>query len=172
MKNNIKKLNNQAFIDSQNLYLAIQELGWKLDYKRFRIYLKEKYSVEKAFMFLGYLAENQELYRFLQEAGFILIFRPILEKEGKTIKGNCDVDLALHTLVNLKDYYKAIIVTGDGDFCMLVKYLQESNKLAKVLAPSRKNCSVLLRKATGSNIAFIEDLENKLSLKKKSTPEG
>jgi hypothetical protein len=39
MKNNE---NNYAFIDSQNLNLGIRILGWKLDYARFRIYLKEK----------------------------------------------------------------------------------------------------------------------------------
>ena len=33
---------NYAYIDSQNLNLGIQSLGWKLDYKRFRIYLREK----------------------------------------------------------------------------------------------------------------------------------
>jgi len=161
--------NNHAFIDSQNLYLAIKDLGWKLDYKKFRIYLKEKYSIEKAYMFLGYLAENQELYKFLQEVGFILIFRPILEKDGKPIKGNCDVDLALHLLINLNNYYKAVIITGDGDFCMLVKYLRENDKLVKVLAPSHNNCSVLLRKAAASDISFMDDLKNKL-VHKKSTP--
>jgi len=165
-----KKENNYAFIDSQNLYLAIKELGWKLDYKRFRVYLKEKYAVSKAYMFLGYLAENQEMYKFLQEVGFILIFRPILEKDGKPIKGNCDVDLALHLLTNIDNYDKVVLITGDGDFCMLVKHLKENDKLAKVLAPSHKSCSVLLRKATGNKIAFIEDLKIKLAYKKKSTP--
>jgi len=53
-----KKLNNYAFIDGQNLYLAIQELGWKLDYKKFRIYLREKYAVDKAYMFMGFLPAN------------------------------------------------------------------------------------------------------------------
>mgnify|MGYP001615633595 CR=1 FL=1 len=96
-----QKQNNSAFIDSQNLYLAIKDLDWKLDYKKFRTYLKDKYHIDKAYMFLGYLAENQELYRFLQEAEFILIFRPILEKVNKPIKGNCDVDLALHLLINI-----------------------------------------------------------------------
>ena len=43
--------NNYAFIDSQNLNLGIQLLGWKLDYKKFRIYLKEKYNVTKAYIF-------------------------------------------------------------------------------------------------------------------------
>ncbi len=36
------KGNNYAFIDSQNLNLSILDLGWKLDFVRFRIYLKEK----------------------------------------------------------------------------------------------------------------------------------
>ena len=37
--------NNYAFIDSQNLNLAIRDLGWILDFKKFRVYLKEKYQV-------------------------------------------------------------------------------------------------------------------------------
>jgi len=38
----MKKIeNNFAFIDGQNLNLGIQELGWKLDFSRFRQYLKE-----------------------------------------------------------------------------------------------------------------------------------
>ena len=76
-----KKLNNYAFIDGQNLYLAIQELGWKLDYKKFRIYLREKYAIEKAYMFMGFLPANQELYNFLQTVGFVLIFKPVLEND-------------------------------------------------------------------------------------------
>lgn len=49
---------NYAFIDSQNLNLGIQDLGWKIDYGKFRIYLKEKYGAVKAYMFIGYLPEN------------------------------------------------------------------------------------------------------------------
>ena len=67
-----EKLNNYAFIDAQNLYLAIQEDGWKLDYKKFRVYLKEKYGVERAYMFMGFLPDNQTLYNFLQSVGYVL----------------------------------------------------------------------------------------------------
>jgi hypothetical protein len=34
-----------AFIDSQNLNLGIKDLGWNLDFARFRVYLKDKYKV-------------------------------------------------------------------------------------------------------------------------------
>jgi hypothetical protein len=53
-----KELNNYAFIDSNNLNLGIQKLGWKLDYRRFRIYLAEKYGVSRAYVFIGFVALN------------------------------------------------------------------------------------------------------------------
>jgi len=165
-----KSENNYAFIDGQNLYLAIQELGWKLDYKRFRVYLKEKYGVGKAYMFMGFLPANQELYNFLQTVGFVLVFKPVLENKNNIIKGNCDAELVLQAMIDLKNYDKAIIVTGDGDFYCLVKHLDTNNKLVKVLAPSTKNCSLLLTKIAGKKISFVSDLRRKLEYKKKRTP--
>jgi hypothetical protein len=72
-----KQENNFAFIDSQNLNLAIRSLGWRLDYCRFRVYLREKYAVTKAFLFIGYVEGNNPLYTQLQDAGFEE-FRPTL----------------------------------------------------------------------------------------------
>ena len=66
--------NNYAFIDSQNLNLGIREMGWNLDFRKFRIYLKEKYGVSKAYLFIGFLPENQNLYKALQEYGYVLVF--------------------------------------------------------------------------------------------------
>ena len=162
--------NNYAFIDGQNLYLAVKNLGWNLDYKRFRIYLKEKYGVSKAYMFMGFLPSNQELYNFLQTVGFVLIFKPILENKQKIIKGNCDAELVLQAMIDLKNYDKAIIITGDGDFYCLVKHLDTNHKLSKVLAPSTQNCSLLLKKVAGNKISFVSDLRQKLEYKKKRTP--
>lgn len=109
--------NNYAFIDSQNVNLSIQESGWKLDFRRFRIYLKEKYGVEKAYLFIGYLPENQDLYKSLQESGYVLIFKPVLRinEDGK-VKGNVDAELVLHSMIEYPNYEKVVIVTGDGDF--------------------------------------------------------
>ena len=46
-----KQAQNHAFIDSQNVNRAIRSLGWQLDWVRFRVYIKEKYSVTRAFLF-------------------------------------------------------------------------------------------------------------------------
>ena len=47
-----QKENNFAFIDAANLDKGIKSLNWRLDYKRFRVWLKEKYSVTKAYPFI------------------------------------------------------------------------------------------------------------------------
>ena len=130
-----KSENNYAFIDSQNLNLGIQKLGLNLDYKKFRIYLAEKYAVKKAYLFIGFVALNQSLYDRLQEAGFILKFKPTVPDADGKIKGNIDADLVLHAALALTDYDRAVIVSSDGDFHPLVQYLYENKKLEVVLSP-------------------------------------
>jgi uncharacterized LabA/DUF88 family protein len=164
--------NNYAFIDAQNLYLAIQELGWKLDYKRFRVYLKEKYGVEKVYMFMGFLPENQALYNFLQSVGYVLIFKPIVLNEEGYVKGNCDAELVLQAMIDLEKYNQAVVVTGDGDFYCLVNYLKSQDKLRKVLAPSNENCSSLLTKAARKKLSLVSDLRNKLEYKRSPKIKG
>jgi hypothetical protein len=108
-----KKENNFAFIDSQNLNLGVKSQGWKLDFSRFRIFLKDKYGVKEAFIFIGYVYDNQFLYTQLQKAGYICIFKPTMEiKENGEIKikGNVDAELVLHTMIEYSHYNKAIII--------------------------------------------------------------
>ncbi len=161
------KENNFAFIDSQNLNLGIQSLGWKLDYKRFRVYLKEKYKASISYLFIGYIPDNQDLYSSLQETGYVLIFKPTLPNNEGEVKGNVDADLVLQAMIDYKKYKKAIIVTSDGDFYSLVKYLYKNNKLKCVMSPYVKTCSVLLKKTAKEKIVFMSNLRKKLEYKEK-----
>lgn len=163
--------NNYAFIDSQNLNLSIQKLGWKLNFRRFRVYLKEKYKIKKAYLFIGYLPENQDLYRSLQEYGYVLIFKPVLKDKDGYVKGNVDADLVLQAMIDYNEYDKAVIVTSDGDFYCLVNYLYNKDKLLRVLSPSHHNCSILLTKSAKGKIAFMDDLRKKLEYKNEKAPQ-
>jgi len=158
---------NYAFIDSQNLNLGISKLNWKLDFKKFRVYLEEKYKVSHAFMFVGFLPENQDLYSSLQKAGYILIFKPVLFDGEKKPKGNVDADLVLQAMIEYNNYEQALIISSDGDFYCLVKYLYEQGKLARVMSPYVKNCSKLLEKTAKEKIVFMDNLKNKLEYKPK-----
>ena len=158
-------MNNYAFIDSQNVYLSIKSMGWNLDWKKFRVYLKEHYKVTKAYLFIGYIEGNNPLYVRLQEAGFICIWKPVLTYKDGTVKGNVDAELVLHTMIQLPNFDKAVIVTGDGDFYCLVQYLLEQKKLQTVLVPNREKYSALLKKFAEKNIAFMDDLKGKICRK-------
>lgn len=164
-----KQQNNHAFIDSQNVNLAIRSQGWKLDWKRFRVYLRDKYNVEKAFLFIGFIDGNSELYTALQDAGFLCVFKPTLTYKDGTTKGNCDAELVLQSMIEYNHFEKAVIVTGDGDFYCLVKYFIEQEKLEAVLIPNRLQFSALLKfEIVKPFLRFMNDLEARLSYKKKN----
>lgn len=162
--------NNYAFIDSQNVNLAIRSLGWRLDWVRFRVYLREKYGVAKAFLFIGYIEGNNDLYVSLQNAGFLCVFKPTLTYKDGTMKGNCDAELVLQAMVEYSQYEKAVIVTGDGDFYCLVKHLLENGKLERVLVPNYFKYSALLKRFGRKQLSFMNELRGKLEYKKKRTP--
>lgn len=159
-----KKSTVYAFIDSQNLNLGVQSLGWKLDYRKFRLYLKNKYNVSDAYIFIGKTAGNQDLYNSLMKAGFILIFKPTisyLENGKKTMKGNVDAELVLYAAAKTYDEYdKAIIISGDGDFYCLAEYLEEKQKLLRIITPNKKYSKLL--KGHRKYIVTLDQLKQRL----------
>lgn len=163
-----RKLNNYAYIDSQNLNLGVQSLGWKLDYKKFRVYLTEKYNVQIAHLFIGFIPQNQDLYSSLQKCGYILKFKPVIPDKDGGHKGNVDADMVLQMIIDCyeNNFDKAIVVTSDGDFYSAVKFLYEKNRLEKVISPYYKTCSTLLKTSAKEKIVFINNLKKKLEYKK------
>lgn len=153
---------NFAFIDNQNLYQGIKELNWRLDWKKFRTYLLEKYKVSRAYLFLGYVEENQKMYKFLERAGFFLRFKKTSFDSNHKVKGNVDVFLTLQTIIEINDYNKALIVTSDGDFYPLVEYLIKQDKLLSVLSPDEHICSRLLKQSAYSKINYLSSLKEKI----------
>jgi uncharacterized LabA/DUF88 family protein len=179
-----KKPNTYAFIDSQNLNLGTQRMGWKVDWRKFRIFLAEKYGVTKAYMFIGYMSENEALYEYMHELGFLVVLKPTLdvsakpqvkldpgappakdsdekEKEKPIVKGNVDAELVLYTMKEIPNYEKAIIVSGDGDFFSLAEYLDEQGKLAHIMTPNWQYSSLL--KVFESKIIRLDQLRKQLA---------
>lgn len=157
-----------AFIDSQNLNRGISEQGWRLDFARFFVYLKDQYKVEKAFLFIGYVPANTKLYRVLEDAGYVLVFKPTIEfteSGSKQIKGNVDAELVLHTMIQFSNFSKAILVTGDGDYHCLIEYLVKKRKLLGVIIPNRRKYSALFQNFY-TYLIFPSALRSKLEYKK------
>ncbi|MBI5729231.1 MAG: NYN domain-containing protein [Candidatus Magasanikbacteria bacterium] len=136
-----------AYIDAANLHNGVAELGWRLEYQRFRIWLKEKFDVVNAYLFIGFLPKNKNLYTYLQEVGFILVYKEISYDGTGKVKGNCDAALVLKAAVDFyeRNFTEAVIVSSDGDYAELVNFLKDKQSLRMVISPSNK-CSYLLRK--------------------------
>lgn len=145
-----------AFIDSQNLNLGTNKdirkgrkiiyKGWKLDFKKFRRYLTDKFRVQKAFLCIGYIKQNENLYRRLKSYGYDLVFKPTVKDSFGKVKGKVDAELVLHAVkIQYDNYDKAVIVSGDGDFYCLHEFLVKNKKLLGVIIPNDKSESSLLK---------------------------
>jgi uncharacterized LabA/DUF88 family protein len=158
-------MKNYCYIDGQNLYLGTTnvEPAWVVDLYKFRVYLREKYQVEKAFYYLGYIQEGakiEHLYETIQNAGFILVFRQHNAAMIGHKKGNVDSDIIFAIMKRLQkdsDFDKIILVSGDGDYKMLIDYLIEESKLEKILFPNKKFRSSLYKTIGAPYFANLDD---------------
>lgn len=181
--NNQKKPVANAFIDSQNLNLGVQKMGWKLSWRKFLEYLQTDCGVTKAYLFIGYVADNVAMYEQLHEMGYLIVLKRTLEVKApppepnikvaadapKTIiKGNIDVELALWAVKEMPNYDKAIIVSGDGDFYALVEYLASKKKLHSLMVPNWQYSSLL--KDFEPNVVRIDKMRRHLAYRGGSRP--
>lgn len=169
----MKKVKVYAFIDSQNLNLGVKSQGWKLDFARFRIYLKDKYHVTKAYLFIGFIPQNRKLHSYLRSAGYELVFKPTIKDHAGKSKGNVDAELIVRTMrfVYEKICDKVTIISGDGDFAILADFLLEKNKLLQFIVPNHRTMSVLIKKVFSKKkkmnlLSSLNDEKNKLETKK------
>lgn len=153
---------NIAYIDGQNLYMgtAKSEPVWHVDLARLRVYLQQKYNVEKAFYYLGYTQDGkraEELYEEIQAAGFILVFRQHSSMMLGTKKGNVDSDIIFSIMRRLykeNDFEKVVLVSGDGDYKTLVDFLIDENRFAKILFPNRRYRSSLYKQLSNKFFSY------------------
>lgn len=156
-------MNNIAFIDGQNLYMGTKTCNppWKVDLIKFRNYLKYKYKVDEAYYFLGYVQnKNERLYKKIEGSGYILIFKEHNLAMLGTKKGNVDSDIIFHVMKKLYlkiDFDKVVLVSGDGDYKMLIDLLVEEKKFSMLLFPNKKFASLLYKKIKSDHKSFLED---------------
>jgi uncharacterized LabA/DUF88 family protein len=172
IRKKIKKENNIAFIDAQNLHLWTKNAGWKVDDKKFRIFLKDKFNVNEAYFFLWFLSEDeQRLYSSLQKAWFIVVFREHSSQLKGKKKWNVDVDIVfeiMRRIVEEKDFDKIVLVSWDWDYIKLVNYLIEKKLLKKILFPNNEYSSLYrpIQDHYGMNLS-LNDIKLRIEYKKK-----
>lgn len=180
---------NIAFIDGQNLYLGTTKCSdcstklkiefkdiqladcvcgnaWEVTLSKFRIYLKENYNVAEAYYFLGYVQdENDELYKEIQKAGFIVLFKEHHKLSKSKKKGNVDTDIVFEIMKNLLEnsvFDKIILVSGDGDYKKLINYLISKGRFKKILFPNKEFASSLYKELGGEFFDYLDNIKSYL----------
>ncbi|MDQ3159218.1 MAG: NYN domain-containing protein [bacterium] len=135
-----------AFIDSQNLNIGSQKVGFKVNWKKLHDFLKNEHGVTRAFLFVGYIPEYEDMYKQLHDHGFSVVLKQTQDltrvvkddkkNEDKPVKGNVDTDLVLWAMKEINNYNKAILISSDGDFLSLVEYLDKQGKMEKIMVPN------------------------------------
>ena len=148
-----KELKNHAYIDANNLHKGINSLGWKLDYKKFRKFLTERYGVKKAYLCIGFIAENAGLYRDLQNCGYTLIFKPTVPYKAK-IKGNCE---------------KFFVISSDNDPYIPLEINKELARLVNAELKIIHNGGHLNKKAGYGKFPELLDFISKIGQPLKTT---
>ncbi len=163
MAEEYRTLHNEAFVDGQNLYYSTthSDPAWKVDNFRFREYLRQKFGIEQAYYFLGcFDDELQQMYDNLQKAGFILVFRKHQTTVLSHKKGNVDTDVVfyiMHKLYKQERIDKIFLVSGDGDYYRMVRFLCDEGKLGKLLLPIRSRSSSLYRRIEQKYRMYLDD---------------
>ncbi len=154
------------------MHLWTASENWKIDFKRFRIYLKDKFKVNEVYFFLWFLSEDeQELYTRLQKNWYILVFREHSSELKWTKKWNVDVDIVfsiMKRIIEENDFDKIVLVSWDWDYIKLIKYLISKDLFKKILFPNRKYSSLYRQIQDSFSITLsVPDIRERLEYKKR-----
>lgn len=166
-----RKIKTYAFIDASNIIYGARAEGWFIDQKKLLHYLKTRFNVSKAFFYYGRDSKSPKKEKFLQKLrdfGYILRVKEI-KRYGSKSKANCDVDLTMDVLLKIHEYQCAIVLTGDGDFAPLLRYLLSKKKKVVVIS-SPKRTAREIRAIAGNEHINFGSLRFLIEYKKRGRP--
>jgi len=135
-------------------------------------YIKEKAITlnEAELLLIGRHLDRIKFYKKLKSFGYNLYLKPVklyVQEDGTTKrKANCDVDMTFYLMKEMKNFDRVIILSGDGDFLPVLKYLRELNKEIIILARGERTAKEI-RQFAGANFRDFIRLENRISFIKK-----
>jgi uncharacterized LabA/DUF88 family protein len=134
------------FIDGSNLYAAARALGFDIDYKLLRSEFVRRGKLVRAFYYTA-LLEDQEyspirpLVDWLDYNGFMMVTKPAKEFTDslgrRKVKGNMDIELAVHAMEMADKIDHMVLFSGDGDFRPLVEGVQRKGVRVSVVSTIR-----------------------------------
>ena len=151
----------------QNESVPVKELA---DYLEDLIAKKGSEFTEAKLLLLDRHLRRVRFYLRLGGFGYKLYLKPVKlydQDDGSTKrKANCDVDMAFHLMKEKDNFDRAIILSGDGDFLPVLKYLKGLKKEVLILARGPRTAKEL-KQFAGSNFRDFVRLEKEIKFEQK-----
>lgn len=178
------KLRSYIFIDASNIHYYLKDEGWKVDWIKFKDHYKSVFQDPCFYYYEGIVSKGvyfdnnphdniqdfiaakkskQNFFKFLKKHDYKVRHKPVSRVYDNTSgqfkhKCNFDVELTIDAIDNIDNYDVFSLISGDGDFEKLVKYLKSKFKKTIIIAP-KDRLSINLKKAANItiNINTIKD---------------
>lgn len=129
-----------VFIDAANILYSQKTLGWEIDYKKLYLFFQKNCQLAFVNFYYANISDNEgqkKFFQMLKDTGFFIRTKPvkyIKTPKGVIKKGNLDVELTFDTLTQLNDFNTYILLSGDSDFEIILKYLKQKDKRVIVMS--------------------------------------
>lgn len=157
-----------VFIDGANVFYTQKHLRWRIDWKKMLKCIYMNYDVIETRYYTGIRNEDEKMKKFLlrlREIGIKTVtkpLKPIKDTHGHIFyKSNCDVEMAIDTLLEVNNFDILILFSGDSDFVYLIKVLQGQFQKKVIVYSSRKTISWEIRLMSDQHF-FLEDIKNRI----------
>ena len=121
-----------------------------------------KHMNDAALLLISRHLQRVRFYLKLQKFGYELYLKPVKlyeQDDGTTRrKANCDVEMAFYLMKEKENFHRVIVLSGDGDFLPVLKYLRSNGKEVIILARGPRTAREI-RQFAGSNFRDFVRLE-------------
>jgi len=128
--------NIAIFVDVQNIYYTTrQAFQRQFNYRELWRRISEQGEIVSATAYAIQRDDDGQI-KFqdaLRNIGFNIKLKPYIQRSDGSAKGDWDVGITIDVLKKAKDVDTIILLSGDGDFDMLIKEVQEMHGVTTIV---------------------------------------
>ena len=117
-----------VFVDVQNIYYTTRQVyGRQFDYRKLWDKISEGGEIVAATAYAIDRGDDKQVkfQNALRKIGFTVKLKPYIQRSDGSAKGDWDVGIAIDVLETAKDVDTVVLLSGDGDFALLLEKIIE-----------------------------------------------
>ena len=149
------------FVDVQNIYYTTkQTFSRSFNYRHFWHSIAKDYDIVEAIAFAIDKGDEQQMkfQSALKHIGFEVKLKPFIQRADGSAKGDWDVGITIDIMEAAAEVDTVILLSGDGDFDLLVDKLRQAHKASVEVYGVPKFTSTSLINSASKYMPIDKDL--------------